>query len=385
MIGSELDEAMDETMRETMDSISAEQPTITPVEDEVEEIVDEEPTGTVPSPDERERDENGRFISKPKDAEPLEAVAEEVEETADADGSAELPLETDTEVTETSPELINPPGSWTAQSKARWNEIPEFAKAEVLKREAESFRGVQQVAEKAHFADEINNLIEPYRATITAEGSTPEQTIQGMLNTAYLLRSNDPMQKVQMTINLAAQHGYLNELFAHFTQGGQNGQQPQFNPQHTLLEQEVQTLKQALEQQQQQQMKTEQSEAISAIQSFSTEANEDGSLAHPYYENVRELMGVLIESGQQQTLEGAYNAALWMSDDTRTLLQGQQQGDSERKRQEAAAERAAKAKKAGTVNIKAKGTHASATPDKPIGSVEDTMKETLENMKARNG
>lgn len=365
---SELDDAMEETMRETMDSISADQPTIEPVEDEVEVI--EEVEETAAEIEARERDEKGRFVSSKKEE------AEEPEPGTAAEVELEEPF----------PELVNPPAAWTAQAKANWNELPAWAKSEVLKREAESYRGVQQVTEKAKFGDTVNNIIEPYRAAITAEGSTPEQTIQGMLNTAYLLRGNDPMQKVQMTINLAAQHGYLNELFAHFTQGGQNNQQqPQFSPQNVQLQQEVQRMKQTLEQQQWQQQEAEQNEAISAVQAFATEAGEDGSLAHPYYENVRELMGVLLESGQQQTLQGAYDAALWMSDDTRTLLQSQQQGSSERKRQEAAAERVAKAKKAGTVDIKAKGTHPSATPEQPIGSVEDTMKDLMDSIKSRTG
>lgn len=378
-IGVELDESLEDTMRETLSGISEDQPVI-------DEVVDDEPIEEV-TEDGRERDDQGRFVAQKKE-EPKEPVAA-IQPAPDdagvegvegiAPGDEEIPAD-DAETV--APELINPPNTWTAQAKSKWGELPNWAKAEVLKRETESYQGVQKVAEKAAYADRLEDIVSPYKAAITAEGSTPEQTIQGMLNTAYLLRGNDPNQKVMMAVEMASKYGFINELFAHFTQTGQNNQQQAFNPATMQLQQEVDGLKQTLQQQQEQQQSAEQNEAVSAVQAFATEAKEDGSLVHPYYENVRELMGILLESGKQQTLDGAYNAALWMSEDTRGLLQSQQQSEGEQKRQSEAAERATKAKRAKTVAISSSGTHDSGTPNQPTGSVEDTMRETLANMKS---
>jgi septum formation inhibitor MinC len=377
---SELSNSMDDTMREVLDTM-----------DDTEEVSEDQATV-----DKHPRGEDGKFVEKeekgngPKiggSAENEDTDSPEEPEVSQAASDSEVVegtggLEPERE-TETPAELINPPSTWTAQAKAQWKELPGWAKAEVHKREMDGVRGYQQLAEKASFADRMNEIISPYKATITAEGATPEQTVQGMLNTAYQLRQPDPYAKVQLAVDMATKYGFINELVAFLNQNQQNPNQAAFDPQYNALQQEIASLKETLESQQQQSQVSEQNEATSLIQAFVTATTEDGSLRYPYYENVREMMGILLESGQKQTLEEAYDAALWMSDDTRTLLQSQQQSDSGRKRQEEAAERAVKAKKAKTVDIKPTGTHEAETPSKPTGSVEDTMREVMDNIGSR--
>lgn len=55
----------------------------------------------------------------------------------------------------------------------------------------------------------------------------------------------------------------------------------------------------------------------SEIQQFASARGTDGQVAHPHFETVKSTMGILLQSGQAQTMQEAYDKAIWLSPETR--------------------------------------------------------------------
>lgn len=343
-----IDESMEETLREMRQAETPEEP-------EVEEEVVEEPEAPEPEKAEAQQEEP---IEEP---EPEEQEEPEVPEPED-------------------PSIINPPYSWRAGAKAAWKDLPQEIRQEVMKRETEMKRGVDQMREKASFGDQITQIAQPYMPIIQAEGSTVQDTFSGLMNTAYILRQGAVGQKAQLAVQMAQKYGFLDELRSQLS--GENNQlQSVLSP----LQQEIMNLKQQLEQREQQTQQSEAQRYQTEVEQFAQEADEDGTLKHPYFDNVRSQMALLIQAanaeGRMMSLEEAYENALWASPETRGVLQSRQAEEASAKRQREAKERAAKAKQADSVNLGKKPSHDSTQP-KPTGSVDDTLKETMERIRS---
>lgn len=320
-------------------------------------------------------------------------VETEVEPEIVADVEPEVSLETEiepetTEIPETEPEtpqidpeIVNAPSSWTAEAKSKYAELPEWAKREVHKRETDMSNGAKQQNQRAAFGDRINQIVSPYMPIIRQEGGTPESVVETMLNVAYTLRQGSLPEKLGLIQNVARQYGFYDQLVANFAQGvdqqqqGQQNNQAFYDPRVDELERRFQA------QQSAQQAQTEQ-EAIQAVQGFIAATNEDGSLKHPYFDNVKDHMAALYESGLYDDLEAAYDAAVWANPETKQLLLAQQAKEEADRVQAEAKERSRKAREADKLNTRESGSHTPRQSEKPTGSVEDTMREIMASKRA---
>jgi len=387
MIGDEDELSIDDSMRETFreiesrDEVGEPEVTIEPVDDSPadEALQDEAPTETEDTTrtDEtgRIRDEKGRFAAKEKEVGEVGSPEAEVqpEPVAETQPEPEAPAD---------PTLANAPGTWTPEAKSLWKDVSPRIKQEILKRESDMVRGVQNLNQAAAFGNRMNQAVQPYMPLINSKNSTPEKTVQGMLNVAYQLEQGTPHDKVQMLMSMAQDRGVLNELVARCQQNGQNVQQStQLDP----LRQDVAQLKQMIEQRDVAEQQTATTQAVTSMTEFANEVGDDGVLSHPYFQNVRQEMAHFLRNGLVSTFQDAYDRATWANPEIRKILQSQQVSSVQTEQQEAAKARADKARKAQTVNLSKSGTHDADTPDGPTGTVEDTMKETMNNIRSRSG
>ena len=332
------EQSLDESMEETLAEIKGR------AEEEVEEeIVDEvvdEPVTEVEAP-----------IEEPVSETPVEEVEEE-------------PVFED-------PSIANPPSTWRAAAKSKWGALDPEVRAEIRKRELDVSNGFSQYKQKVDEFNEIEAVTKPYEQMIRGENSSTKEVVGAMLQSAYIVRHGQPSQKVQMVARLANDYGFINDLRAYLTQGAiPQQQQPQ-----GMSADEVRTLLQ--QDRQESEQKRQDYEVTQQVSSFQNAQNEDGTLVHPYFENVRPLMAAMIEANPSLGLEDAYNNALWASDETRPFVEQQTSSQSQVKAH------TEKAKKASQANVRKKSSHAAEQPE-PTGSVEDTMAETMRKIKSRN-
>ena len=349
---------IDESMEETLAAMKER-------DAEPEVIVDE------PKAEDPIRDEDGKFA---KDEPP-------VEEDITLDAPVDDPV-----VPEVVPEPvvasehINAPTAWTPEAKAKWAELPEWARGEVHRRELASNDGVQQLKESASFGNQINSILDPYRATIRAKGVESSQVVETMLNAYHVLETAAPQAKAKTLLDTAQQYGCLNEIIGLLSNNTQGQPQVTQDQVPQLVNQQVEQILSQWEEQSQAES------AQQAVKEFASATDAEGRLTHPYFNDVRNQMVGIVQAAESTStpvsLDEAYEQAIWANPATRPLLQAQQSEQLDKDRQDQEKARLEAAKKSQKTNIRTKPSHASAEQPEPTGSISDTMEETLAKIRA---
>lgn len=233
------------------------------------------------------------------------------------------------------PEAIAPPAAWSPAAKAAFDALPPVVKSEIAKREADWNTGTAQRNQDAERLNRLHQVLAPYGQRFQLAGINEAQAVQQLLTASDYLQ-NDP---VNALIYLARTHGVDPRQFAQVFAGAQ-GQQPQVPREVQQLYGEVQALKQNLDQERQAARNAQYQQMLDQVATFSQDSR------HPYFENVREPMAALIETGGASDLEDAYEKATWGHAEIRPLLIQQQLEEQQRAALEAAKAKAAQARHA---------------------------------------
>lgn len=302
-------------------------------------------------------------------AEPEEAVNEvteeaEIAEELEPEVTEEVAEEQTDEVeSEGEPEALEPPARWSKEDKDAFAALDRASQELVLKREkdVESYltKGSQQIAETRKRFEALEQVLEGRRETIAREGMNEADYVQQLFSISDYA-ANNPAEFIQW---FAQQRGVdLTQLNAG-TQGT-----TQRDPALLQTQQELASIKQLLNQQTQAQQDAAQRQAQAQIDKFATSGNA------PYFDKVQDAMAKLIESGEAQDLEDAYEQAIWKNKEVRAELM---KSEEEKKMKEAKA-KAAKAKKAAGLKLDSSGESSVAA----TGSIDDTLSEVYDRLTA---
>jgi hypothetical protein len=229
------------------------------------------------------------------------------------------------------------PQSWSATEKAHWDKIPAEVQAIISRREEETHRGITTLGQDASFGKQLKEVIAPYLPIIRAEGGNEADAVRDLLQTAYILRTAPPEQKIGVFRQLAGQFGVDLAVAA---QGVQ-----QANPEVLQLRQEIAQIRGHVGQAQQRQHQQVQGQAQSMIEAFSADPQNE------YYEQVKPLMAHLLFAGQAKDMQEAYDMACHANPDVRSTILTRQTADAEAKRAvEARAKADAKRRAGGSIS-----------------------------------
>lgn len=287
--------------------------------------------------EQRARDESGKFVRKaesPTESTPAAAASPQAPPPS--------PQATQTPAPQ-SPTLA--PQGWTPAGKAVWAQVPEAARAEIARREAEQHKLATRVDEERQIARSFNQITEQHADVIRAAGVHPLRVYQDFLGILNVLTTGRPEQKAALIRDVAIRQGLDLRALAgmgaqQFQQPGQASLPPSAVPPeiaqaarewHEFKARQQQEARQLEEQQQQQTL-----EEIVAFRS-KPEAR--------FFDAVKDQMVALLQVGAVQSLEEAYEQAVWTRPDIRQILQGEQD----------AARQAAEQKRLKTVSARNKG------------------------------
>lgn len=278
---------------------------------------------------------DGKFTAKEA---PVEAApAEPVTETDEASEASPAPAG------EAPPKM---PVSWPKDQAEAWSKLDKPAQEYILRRESEFEKGIQQKSEKYKPYEELDKIFEPWRERWQLEGASPAVKVQQLLAAQAYLDKN-PVEAIQWLAN-----SYGVNL-------GQAAQPVQQQPQDPV----VQKLRELDE------WKAQQEAASRSQAEASLKSEIDGFKASgkaPHFDAVRADMAKLLQAGVVETLQDAYERAVWANPTTRAIVQ-----DEQRKAEAAkAAEEAKKAKAAASVNVRS----TPAATGKPK-TMDDTLSE----------
>jgi hypothetical protein len=255
-----------------------------------------QPAASEATADVRARDEAGRFAR-------AEERRVEAARTAVTDPAAA-----------TQPIEPQRPSTWKKEHWERFDKLDPETKSYILQRENEYKAGISTYRGEVESSKTLKQAIEPFMPSLQAHNIDPAQWIRNLGNAHQTLALGSPQAKYQVFMQLARDYGVP-------LQGMQQGQQPQMDPNLQYVVQNLQGLQQWRQQFETKQQQQEQQQINSTIQDFVADTAQ-----HPHFEAVRETMAGLLQSGNAQNLQEAYEKAIWIDPDIRTqVLAAQQQ------------------------------------------------------------
>lgn len=334
--------------------ISAPEPQDAVPEPKDAEIKDEPKDGA------RERDETGKFKAA-ADKAAAEPVAEPAV-VAEANPEPEAPAEP-----------IRVPPSLPAALKAKFAELPPEWREAFIKRDEDVNSAKAQWDAKAARLNRLDEILAPHKDAWAVQGLDDHQAITRLVAAEKVLRET-PAQGI---LYLAQSYGVdLRSLVGQAADLAQPQAQAQAaDPVLTELQSKVQTLQEALDKQSRSASEASLAQAQAQISQF---ANDPANL---YFENVKDDVALLLESGRAQTLKDAYEMAIWANPETRPLLVAQQAAEAAAAAQTKAREEAAKAKaaqaKASGVSVTGAPTPGAVAPAAPRGSLREELEAAM--------
>lgn len=338
------------------------------------------------------RDTAGRFAARGEQAAPApkpgaEAGAAEAPAGAEgapaADAGVEVPVRADGKPVD----LNRPPSEWKPAAKAEWAALSPSVRAEVLRRETDAFKKVQEVLPEANLGRSIRQALAPFQASVQMDGGGDVvRAVAGLAQTAHTLRFGTPPEKQAAMANIARAYGIP------WAAGQPGGQQQdaagaQAGQQQPIYDPRVDTILRNLQAEERRRAAEVESQSVAATQNFIGATDEKGQPRYPFVDNVMDDMVARVQQLRAQSpslthgqvLEKAYEAAVWANPETRAILIQQQQQAQSAQTREANLRKVADAKRAAAGNLPRRGTAPGA---EPVGKMEDTILETYRSLTA---
>lgn len=254
----------------------------------------------------RARDESGKFTKTQPDA-----ITSEIEASDD--------------IQEEKPAVKARPSSWKKDYEEDWGKLDPRIQDYIQQREADYAKGVSTYKNQWDNAAPVMETLRQFQPLLQQYGVAPQQWISQLGNAHAQLVTGSPDQKLAIFQQLANDYGVNLGAVT-----GQTGYDPQFSS----LAQELNQIKNQWGQFQQQQEMMEQTQLRSEIDSFKTDK--------PYFEEVREVMAGLLQSGMADDLQSAYDKAIRLNDDVFQKVNAEQAQKSEAAQREKVAQAKAK-------------------------------------------
>lgn len=214
------------------------------------------------------------------------------------------------------------PVSWRPSAREVWKDLPPAAKEEILKRESEIQRGLQETAQARKFSQQFQEMVRPFEGIMRAEGArNPMEGIQSLLQTGAALSMGQKNVKAQTIANLINHYGVDIETLDDILSGQQPKDSEEAKLQRMLDERlkPVQDLMGQVQQQRTQQSQTVQQETQTAIQQFAADPKNE------FFNDVRNDMSDILEMaarrGEEMTLQEAYDRACYYNPEVRKVVQ----------------------------------------------------------------
>jgi|DEB0MinimDraft_4_1074332.scaffolds.fasta_scaffold25765_2 hypothetical protein len=235
-------------------------------------------------------------------------------------------------------EEIAPPEHWSQLDKDAFNDLPPDVRKLYLDKATSLEKGYnekfEQIADWQKEKAALDEVFAPLASELSLHGMDRADVLRRLVG-AHTYLSRDPEGALRW---LAQQYG-ADYLLA----GDEPDPFDTPDPRVQTLTQEIAQLKQQLQGFQGQYQTTQEAALSQQIQAFQTATDEQGKPKYPYFTDVRTQMGQLIQAGAAQSLEQAYEMAVWSNPDVRGRLM---QADQQKANQAAEAKRRQEAEKA---------------------------------------
>lgn len=289
----------------------------------------------------KDEDEGKAAASEDKPA----AVADDKKPAADDEGKAE---KEDAGATEESGAVkltdAKAPSSWSPKVREKWGELPEDVRNEIIRREEASINGVRKLQEEYAPIKKFVDGLTPYMREVAQQGLQPDQFVVNVLSAERGLRNPSPEARFQALLGIADQYGIPLRQIVNQSLGREvvpaapAQQQPAQLPPEVLRE---------LEESRRFREETSVNVLQEQINQFSTDPRNE------FFNDVRDIMADLIESGRAKDMREAYDQAVWLEPNVRSVMIDRQKAEAAQSsiRQKQAGAASAAIKAAGNADV----------------------------------
>jgi hypothetical protein len=281
---------------------------------------------------------------------------------------------------------LGAPKTWNNEELATWATIPQEIQAQIApileRREQDFLNGITQYKQAAEVGAAYSKVVEPYAPILAAENVDPVGLFQSFAANHYLFSRGTQEQKVELAARLL--EGYnipLEPLLEHIASGMEAGGGVAHDPAYRELKAELDGLKQTLTSVGARETEATRTRIQNEIETFATAKDDKGNLVHPYFDEVAADIQNLFAAGLAKDLNEAYDKAVYANPATR-------QKEIDRLTAERTSSLTAEQNKRKQKIAESTGDHVKTT-SKPRdgtvakGSIDDTLQETMEAIKAR--
>lgn len=300
-----------------------------------------------------------------KDGLDLDAAAE-TDETEDTQNGA-TDASTDSEESAAATAARAVPKSWAKEQHERWAKIDPQTQEYIELREKQMLDGIEQYKGDASYGKQMRDVTEPYKAFITSQGVDAPKAVQYLLNAHYRLSTAQPQDRAQYFAHMAKSYGIdLSSLPS-------SEATEQVDPAVKALREELSGIKTTLSQEQNAKAAEARQKIASEVETFAKDPK------NQYFDECSEDIVALIQAGH--TLQDAYEKAVYANPVTRAKELARLQAENEKALRTKSKAEAEAARKAAGTNVRSRDTR--RAPTEPKGSMDDTMRSTLAEIRGR--
>ena len=234
--------------------------------------------------------------------------------------------------------------SWKPGAREHWAKLPGDVQQEVVRREAEVARSMQESARAREALSHVQQMIAPYAQNIAASGADAVTQIGNLLKADNILRHGSIAERAGLVADIIKQYGVNIEALDRVLAGQQPSADPnaQFADQmRRELDSRLQPVMQYFNQMRgarESQLARINSEAATDVEAFGNE--------HEFFHDVRgdmaDIMDMFTRRGQAISLQDAYDRAIKINPQVSEIIAKR----AEAERASAAAQAAQRAKRA---------------------------------------
>lgn len=280
--------------------------------------------------------------------------------------------------TEVKDDDLTPPQSWKKEMHPHWTTASKEVRAYWKEREKQFLDGTEQYKSDSAYAKSLRDAIKPYEAILTAQGLTGNdahvKALQYLFNAHANLSNKDVnarlgfVQKLLSAYNIDSP-SLIAALQAAATSAGTE------DPLARQTREELDKLTRRIDEQDNARLAEAKAAVDAEVDAFAKDP------AHPYFDEVADDIAVFLRGSPTMTLAQAYEKAVWANPAVRAKEQARLEKETEAKLRKDAEEKAAAARrKRGTRVV---GQDAEKGPTDPLGTIEDTMRDTYRNIQNR--
>lgn len=265
------------------------------------------------------------------------------------------------------------PKAWKKEVEAQWAKLDPAAQDYILQREAEVEAGFKANSSAVKYATEVYKRMDTHKSLFATQGITNHVAfLENMIQSHVVLSSMPDDKRYPYMASILKTYGLDPAKVAEaFAAGPVQHQETQAERENRLR---IEKLEGAHKNEQEHRIGALKAQAAAEVEAFASDP------AHSYFRELEPQIALLL-ADPSITLEKAYEMAVYANPVTRAKELERVQKDADAKARKEAEEKAAAAAKARGTRVRGEERHR-ASPDL-LGSMEDTMRETLKDIHSR--